>query len=95
MFLDTPQMVAVQFRPSGVGWSGGYQSENNATLWSNLQDCKISSRAEIPKLDRVWQLLTGAVSVNSFLLSGIILANNIIDMDCPSYLHFQEHVNNS
>ena len=33
----------------------GYQSENNATSWSNLQDCKISSRAEIPKLDRVWQ----------------------------------------
>ena len=28
-----------------------------ATLWSNLQVCKISSRAEIPKLDRVWQLL--------------------------------------
>ena len=27
---------------------------NHATLWSNLQDCKISSRAEIPKLDRVW-----------------------------------------
>ena len=30
---------------------------NNAILWSNLQDCKISSRAEIPKLDRVWQYL--------------------------------------
>ena len=28
---------------------------NHATLWSNLQDCKIPSRAEIPKLDRVWQ----------------------------------------
>ena len=28
---------------------------NHATSWSNLQDCKISSRAEIPKLDRVWQ----------------------------------------
>ena len=25
------------------------------TLWSNWQDCKISSRAEIPMLDRVWQ----------------------------------------
>ena len=30
---------------------GGNQVENNATLWSNLQDCKISSRVEIPKLD--------------------------------------------
>ena len=28
---------------------------NHATSWSNLQDCKISSKAEIPKLDRVWQ----------------------------------------
>ena len=26
-----------------------------ATSWSNLQACKISSIAEIPKLDRVWQ----------------------------------------
>ena len=31
---------------------------NNATLWSNLQDCKISNKAEIPKLDRVWQYST-------------------------------------
>ena len=30
---------------------GGNQVENNATLWSNLQDCKISSQGEIPKLD--------------------------------------------
>ena len=29
-----------------------------ATLGSNLQVCKISSRAEIPKLDQVWQLST-------------------------------------
>ena len=29
----------------------GNQVNNHATLWSNLQDCKISSRAEIPKLD--------------------------------------------
>ena len=43
------------------GWVGGNQVENNATSWSNLQDCKISSRVEIPKLDRVWQLL---VTVN-------------------------------
>ena len=33
---------------------------NHATSWSNLQDCKISSRAEIPKLDRVWQKLSPA-----------------------------------
>ena len=33
------------------GWLGGNQVENHATLWSNLQDCKISSRVEIPKLD--------------------------------------------
>ena len=26
-----------------------------ATSWSNLQACKISSIAGIPKLDRVWQ----------------------------------------
>ena len=34
-----------------VGWVGGNQVENRATLWSNLQVCKISSRVEIPKLD--------------------------------------------
>ena len=34
-----------------VGWVGGKQVENHATSWSNLQDCKISSRVEIPKLD--------------------------------------------
>ena len=33
------------------GWVGGNQGDNHATLWSNLQDCKISSRVEIPKLD--------------------------------------------
>ena len=30
---------------------GGNHVENNATLWPNLQNCKISSRVEIPKLD--------------------------------------------
>ena len=30
---------------------GGKQVENHATLWFDLQDCKISSRVEIPKLD--------------------------------------------
>ena len=30
---------------------GGNQVENHTTFWSNLQDCKISSRVEIPKLD--------------------------------------------
>ena len=34
------------------GWSHVYFI---ATSWSKLQNCKISSRAEIPKLDRVWQ----------------------------------------
>ena len=34
-----------------VGWVGGNQVDNHATLWSNLQVCKISSRVEIPKLD--------------------------------------------
>ena len=33
------------------GWLGGNQVENHATSWSNLQDCKISIKAEIPKLD--------------------------------------------
>ena len=33
------------------GWVGGNQVENHATLCFNLQDCKISSRVEIPKLD--------------------------------------------
>ena len=33
------------------GWVGGNQVKNHATLWSNLQDCKISSRVEISKLD--------------------------------------------
>ena len=30
---------------------GGNQYENNATSWSNLQDCKISSKAKNSKLD--------------------------------------------
>ena len=30
---------------------GGNHVEYNATLWPNLQDCKISNRVEIPKLD--------------------------------------------
>ena len=43
-----------------VGWVGGWvggwlQVHNKATSWPNLQDCKISSRAEISKLDQVWQ----------------------------------------
>ena len=33
------------------GWVCGNQVENNAISWSNLQDCKISSWVEIPKLD--------------------------------------------
>ena len=33
----------------------GNHVKNHATLWPNLQNSKISSRAEIPKLDRVWQ----------------------------------------
>ena len=38
------------------GWVGGWFLVHFiATSWSNLQACKISSRAEIPKLDRVWQ----------------------------------------
>ena len=38
-----------------VGWVGGKQVENHATLWPNLQDCNISSIAETSKLDQVWQ----------------------------------------
>ena len=33
------------------GRVGGPQLENNSTSWSNLQDYKISSNAEIPKLN--------------------------------------------
>ena len=43
---------------------GGPQSENNA----NLQDCKISSRAEIPKFDRVWQKTDVSCSIKLYLL---------------------------
>ena len=43
-----------------VGWLrslcvGRFLVHFIATSWSNLQACKISSIAEIPKLDRVWQ----------------------------------------
>ena len=39
-----------------AGWLEGWSHLHfKATLWSNLQVCKISSRAEIPKLNRVWQ----------------------------------------
>ena len=44
--------VVGRLRSLCVGWS---PLHNHATSWSNLRDCKISSRAEIPKLDRVWQ----------------------------------------
>ena len=38
------------------GWVAGWSPmHNHATLWSNLLDIKISSTAEIPKKDRVWQ----------------------------------------
>ena len=45
---------------AGVGWVGGRVVGWSlvhfiATSWSNLQTCKVSSIAEIPKLDRVWQ----------------------------------------
>ena len=33
------------------GWLGGNQVENHATSWSKLQNCKISIRVIIPKLD--------------------------------------------
>ena len=47
-------MLAVGGRVGG--WVGGRSHVHFiATLWSNLQVCKISSQAEIPKLDRVWQ----------------------------------------
>ena len=46
-----------------VGWLrslcvGRFLVHFIATSWSNLQACKISSIAEIPKLDRVWQHLS-------------------------------------
>ena len=50
---------------------GGLRAHNHATLWSNLQDCKISSRAEIPKLDRVWQQ-----DVNKTWISHVKRMNN-------------------
>ena len=44
------------FNQGRGGWVVGRSPvQNHATSWSNLQDCKISSRVEIPKLDRVWQ----------------------------------------
>ena len=44
---------------------GDFLLHNHATFWSKLQDCKISSRAEIPKLDRVWQLYETAQYIQS------------------------------
>ena len=58
--LDTHQ-ISASYVPLnydfqlGRGVGGWFLLHNHATSWSNLQDCKISSRAEIPKLDRVWQ----------------------------------------
>ena len=69
MFLDTPPIIVIQFRSSCVGWVGGTQSGNNATSWSNLHDCKISSTAEIPNLNWVWQFYTwilGHVEIMQF-----------------------------
>ena len=63
---ETPVWLGLNYdfqlgRGVGGGWVGGWVVDgwfllhNHATSWSNLQDCKISSAAEIPKLDRVWQ----------------------------------------
>ena len=48
------------------GWVGGNQVENNATSWSNLQDCKISSRVEIPKLDPSVAIIENIMQVMYF-----------------------------
>ena len=52
---------------------GGNQVDNHATSWSNLQARKISSRAEIPKLDRVWQYV---INVNNPDLKHVTNVNN-------------------
>ena len=44
--------MRVQNKLGGVGW---FLLDKHATLLSNLQDCKVLSIAEIPKLDWVCQ----------------------------------------
>ena len=54
----------------------GNHVENNATLWANLQNYKISSRVEIPKLDPSVAItktisdtnLTDAISCNPYFV---------------------------
>ena len=52
--VATANLVEVPLLISEVATTYLFLLHNNATLWFNLQDCKISSIAEIPKLDRVW-----------------------------------------
>ena len=51
---------------------GGNRVENNDTFQSNLQDYKISSKVEIPKLD-----LSVAIALFRDRISKLYSANNI------------------
>ena len=53
--VATAYLVEVPLLIWGFATTYLFLLHNNATLWSNLQDCKILSTTEIPKLDQVWQ----------------------------------------
>ena len=49
------------------GWLGGWSPvQNHATLLSNLQDCKILSRIEIPKLDPSVAILFHSLNISRY-----------------------------
>ena len=66
---------------------GGNQVENHATLWSNLQDCKISSRVEIPKLvpSVAKRKSRSAQLVEKNYEHSFSLANHLVPLTIASY----------
>ena len=70
------------------GWLGGNQVDNHATLWSNLQNCKISSKVEIPKLDPSVALLDFNLAKGFFFkkvlpVCLIFTINKLFTLNCP------------
>ena len=70
MFLDTPPMVVIQFRPSGVGWAGGTQSENMPLRGPTCEFARFQAEPKFPSWTECgnmlkkfeyggWQLLDG------------------------------------
>ena len=77
--LKIQKFVRKSLRP--IGWVSHVNIKAN--LWSNFQDCKISSRAEIPKLYRVLQNIVDPACFKSSL---VIVSASMANLSSPNYL---------